>query len=188
MCFPGSSAVKNPSAKQEPFVRFLGQEDPLEKGMAIHSSILAWRMSWTEEPVRPQSKGSQRVRHYCTRLVIVFLLRSKCLLISWLQSASAVILEPKNRKSLIVSIVSPCIFHEVMGPDAIILVFWLLSFKPAFSLCSFTFIKGLLSSSFSAIRVVSSAYLRLLIFLLAILIPACTSSSPHSAWCTLHVS
>ena len=66
-----------------------------------------------------------------------------------------------------------------MGPDAMILVFWMLSFKPAFSLFSFTLIKRFFSSSsLSAIRVVSSAYLRLLIFLLAILIPACASSSP----------
>ena len=66
-----------------------------------------------------------------------------------------------------------------MGPDTIILVFWMLSFKPTFSLSSFTFIKRLFSSSsLSAIRVVSSAYLRLLIFLPAILIPACASSSP----------
>ena len=62
---------------------------------------------------------------------------------------------------------------ELMGPDAMILVFWMLSFKPTFSLSSFTFIKRLFSSSsLSVIRVVSSAYLRLLIFLLAILIPA----------------
>ena len=72
----------------------------------------------------------------------------------------------------------PSICHEVMGLDAMILVFWMLSFKPMFSLSSFTFIKRLFSSSLSAIRVVSSAYLRLLIFLLAILIPACASSSP----------
>ena len=65
-----------------------------------------------------------------------------------------------------------------MGLDAMILVFWMVSFKPTFSLSSFTFIKSLFSSySLSAIRVVSSAYLRLLIFLLAILIPACASSS-----------
>ena len=65
-----------------------------------------------------------------------------------------------------------------MGPDAMILVFWMLSFKPTFSLSSFTFIKRLFSSSsLSAVRVVSSAYLRLLIFLLAILISACASSS-----------
>ena len=76
------------------------------------------------------------------------------------------------------SIVYPSICHEVMGPDAMIFVFWMLSFKPTFSLSSFTFIKRLFSScSLSAIRVVSSACLRLLRFLLAILIPACTSSS-----------
>ena len=112
-------------------------------------------------------------------LVITFLPRSKCLLISWLQSPSAVILEPKKIKSVTVSTVSPSICHEVMGPDAMILVFWMLSFKPTFSLSSFTFIRRLFScSSLSAIRVVSSAYLKLLIFLLAILIPACASSSP----------
>ena len=57
------------------------------------------------------------------RLVIAFLPRSQCLLISWLQSPSAVILEPKKIKSLTVSIVSPSICHVVMGPDAMILVF-----------------------------------------------------------------
>ena len=58
-----------------------------------------------------------------SRLVIAFLPRSKRLLISWLQSPSAGILEPKKIKSLIISTVSPSICHEVMGPDAIILVF-----------------------------------------------------------------
>ena len=112
-------------------------------------------------------------------LVITFLPRSKCLFISWLQSPSAVSLEPPKIKSDTVSTVSPSISHEVMGPDAMILVFWMLSFKPTFSLSSFTFIKRFFSSSsLSAIRVVSSAYLRLLIFLPAILIPACASSSP----------
>ena len=114
-----------------------------------------------------------------SRLVITFLPRSKHLLISWLQSPSAVILEPPKLKSLTVSIVSPSVYHEVMGPDAMILVFWMMSFKPTFSLSFFTFIKRLFSSSsLSAIRVVSSVYLRLWIFLLAILIPACVSSSP----------
>ena len=113
------------------------------------------------------------------RLVIAFLPRNKCLLISWLQSASAVVLDPQKIKSLTVSTVYPSISHEVMGPDAMILVFQMLSFKPGFSLSSFTFIKRLFSSSsLSAIRVVSPAYLRLLIFLLATLIPACASSSP----------
>ena len=58
-----------------------------------------------------------------SRLVITFLPRSKCLLISWLQSPSAVILEPPKIKSVTVSIVSPSICHEVMGPDAMILVY-----------------------------------------------------------------
>ena len=69
-----------------------------------------------------------------SRLVIAFLPRTKQLLISWLQSLSAVILESKKIKSVTVSIVSPPIFHEVMGLDATILVLWMLSFKPAFSL------------------------------------------------------
>ena len=113
-----------------------------------------------------------------SRLVITFLPRSKCLLISWLQSPSAVILEPKKIKYVTVSIVSPSICHEVMGPDAMIFVYWMLSFKPTFSFSSFTFIKRLFSSSLlSAKRVMSSAYLRLLIFLPAILIPACVSPS-----------
>ena len=55
--------VKNLSAVQETWVQFLGQEDPLDKGMAIHSSILAWRIPWLEEHGRPQSMWSQRVRH-----------------------------------------------------------------------------------------------------------------------------
>ena len=100
-----------------------------------------------------------------SKLVITFLPRSKCLLILWLKSPSAVILEPKKIKSDTGPVVSPSISHEVMGPDAMILVFWILRFKQAFSLHSFTLIKRLFSSSsLSAIRVVSSAYLRLLIF------------------------
>ena len=117
-----------------------------------------------------------------SKLVISFLPRSKSLLISWLQLPSAVTLEPKKIQSVTVSIVSPSICHEVMGPDAMIFIFWMLNFKPTFSLSSFTFINRLFSSSsLSAIRVLSSAYLRLLIFLPAILIPACVSSSSASA-------
>ena len=109
-------------------------------------------------------------------MVITFLRRSKRLLISWLQSPSAVILEPRKIKS---ATVSPSISHKVMGLEATILVFWMSSFKPTSSLSYFTFIKRLFSaSSLFAISVVSSAYLRLLIFLLTILIPACASSSP----------
>ena len=86
-------------------------------------------------------------------------------------------------------LIPPSICHEVMGPDAIILVFWMLSFKPTFSHSSFILIKRFFGSFLlSAIRVVSSAYLRLLIFLPAMLIPACVSSSPAFLWCTLHIS
>ena len=70
-----------------------------------------------------------------SRLVITFLPRSKCLLISWQQSPPAVIFEPRKIKSVTVSTVSPSICHEMMGPDAMILVFWMLSFKPTFSFC-----------------------------------------------------
>ena len=115
--------------------------------------------------------------------VIAILPRSKSLLISWLQSPSTVILEPKKLKSVTVSIVSPSICYEVMGLNAMILVFWMLNFKPvfftllSFTLLSLTFIKRLFSSSLlSAIRVVSSVYLRLLMFLLAILMSSCASS------------
>ena len=59
--FPGSSVVKNPPAMQEMQVRSRGQEDPLEEEMAVHSSIFAWKIPWTEEPGRLQSMGSQRV-------------------------------------------------------------------------------------------------------------------------------
>ena len=61
--FPGGSVVKNLPAVQETWVQFLGQEDPLEKEMATHSSILAWRIPWMEEPGGLQSMGSQRVRY-----------------------------------------------------------------------------------------------------------------------------
>ena len=114
-----------------------------------------------------------------SRLVIAFLPRSKHLFISWLQSPFAVILELKKIKPLTISIFPPSICHEMMGQDVMTLVFWMLSFKPAFSLSSFTFIKKFFRSFLiSVFRVVSSAYLRLLIFLLTILIPAWASSSP----------
>ena len=122
---------------------------------------------------------------FCNTLSIFvrdFLPRSCCLLISWLQSPSAVILEPKKKKCVTTSTFSPSICHEVMGQDAITLVF----FKPAVSLSSFFLIKRLFSSSsHSAIRVVSSAYLRLFIFLPAILIPPYSSSL---AFCIIYTA
>ena len=60
MGFPGGSVVKNLPAKQETQVRSLGQEDPLEKEKATHSTILAWRIPWTEEPGRLQSMRLQK--------------------------------------------------------------------------------------------------------------------------------
>ena len=56
--------VKNPPAMRETWVRYLGREHPLQKRTATHSSILAWRIPWTEETGRLQSVGLQRVRHY----------------------------------------------------------------------------------------------------------------------------
>ena len=114
----------------------------------------------------------------CSLFVIAFLPRRKHLLISWLLSPSALILEPKKIKSVTASTFSPSICHEVMVPDTMIFLFLMLSFKPALSLFSFTLIKRLFSSSsLLAIRLVLSAYLRLLKFLLAILIPVCDSYS-----------
>ena len=103
------------------------------------------------------------------RFVTAFLPRSNRLLISWLQSPSAVILElPHFPLQLVMK----------WWDWILILVFLVLSCRPVFSLSSFTLIKRLFSfSSFSPIRVVSSAYLKLLIFLPALLIPACNSSS-----------
>ena len=105
------------------------------------------------------------------RFVIASLPRSKSLLNSWLQSPSAMIMEPKKRIYVTASTFSPSICYERIGLDAMILVFWMWNFKPAFSLSSFLFIKKLFSSSsLSAIRVTSSTYLRLFI-------SACASSS-----------
>ena len=113
----------------------------MEKGMEIHSSILAWRIPWTEKPGGLQSVGSLRVGYDWTT----------------------------NTHNLPWSDGTGC--HDF--------VFWTLSFKPAFSLSSFTFIKRPFNSSLlSAVRVVSFVYMRLLIFLLAILILACALSSP----------
>ena len=93
------------------------------------------------------SKVMSLLFNMLSRFVTAFLPTSKHLLISWLQSPSAMILEPKKIKSLTVSIVSPFICHEVMGPDVMIFTVWMLSFKPAFSLSCFTLIERLFSSS-----------------------------------------
>ena len=123
-----------------------------------------------------------------SRLVIAFLPRSKGLLILWLQSPSAVILEPPKIKSVTVSIVSPSICHELMGPDAMIFIFWMLNFKPPFSLSSLTFIKRFFSSCLlSATRVVCHLciwgywYFSQLSWFQLVIPPAW-----HFVWCTLH--
>ena len=87
------------------------------------------------------SKVMSLLSNTLSRFVIAFLPRSKGLLIPWLQSPSTVILEPKKIKSVTVSTFPLYICHEVIGLDAMILVVWMLSFKPTFLLFSFTLIR-----------------------------------------------
>ena len=112
-----------------------------------------------------------------SRFFIAFLWRSKSLLILWLQSPSMVILEPKKINSVIVLTFLPSICHEVMGPDAMIFIFWMLSFKAAFSLSSFQFSSVQFSHSVmsDSLRPHESQYTR----------PPCPSPSPrvHSDSC-----
>ena len=115
-----------------------------------------------------------------SKSVIPFLPRSNCLLISWLQSASAVILEPKKRRPVTASSFSPSIYHEVMGLDAVILVFLIFSFKSAFSLSSFTLIKRVSSTQeveFLFTFCHWSGIFHISEVVPSILIPACNSSS-----------
>ena len=107
------------------------------------------------------SKMISLLFHIVSSFVITFLPVSKHLLVSRPQLLSAVILESKKVKSVTASTFSQFICHEMMGLSAVILVFQLFNFKPAFSLSSFTLIKKLISSfSLSAIRLISSADLR----------------------------
>ena len=110
-----------------------------------------------------------------SRLVITFLPRSKHLLISWLQSPSAVILEPPKIKVGHDFHCFPIYFSWVDGTRCHDLNFLNVDFEATFFTLLFHFIRRLFNSSVSAIRVMSSACLRLLIFLLAVLIPACAS-------------
>ena len=164
---------------------------PTPQFKSINSSALSFLYSPTLANIHDYWKNHSLIRwtsvgkvmsllfNMLSRLVITSLPRSKSLLISCLQSPSAVILEPPPHPKIKSLTVSPSICHTVMGLDVMILVFWMLSFQPAFSFSSFSLIKKLFSFSLlSPIRVVSSTYLRLLIFLLAVLIPACASSSP----------
>ena len=133
-------------------------------------------------------RGMPLLFNKLSRFVTAFLPRSNHFLISWLQSPSTVKDEHKKRKYVTTSTFSPSNYHEVMELDAMILVFLIFSFKPALSLSSFTLIQRLfISSLFSAIRVVSSIYLRLLMFLLPLLIPALTHPAWHFSCCALHI-
>ena len=120
-----------------------------------------------------------------SRLVITFLPRGKRLLISWLWPPSAVILEPRKIKS---ATISPSICHEVMELDAMILVFWMLSFKSIFSLSYFTFIKRLFSSSLSAIMVVSLHIWGYWYFSWQSWFQLVLPPAQRFSWCTLHRS
>ena len=123
-----------------------------------------------------------------SRFIIGFLPRSISPLISLLQSPSAVILEPKKIVCHI-SIVSPSFCHKVMGSDAMILVFWMLSFKPAFSLSSFTFIKRLFSSS--SLSAVGCCHLHIwgyLYFSWWSWFQLVLHLAWHFTWYTLHIS
>ena len=121
-----------------------------------------------------------------SRLVTAFLPWSTHLLISWLQSPSAVILEPKKIKSLTVSIASPSMCHEVMEPDVMILVFWMLSFKSTFSLSSF--IKRLFSSSsLPAIKVGHLHIWGYWYFSWQSWFQLMLHPAWHFTWCTLHI-
>ena len=77
--FPGGSGVKNPPTKQETGVQSLGQEDPLEKGTATHSSVVPWRIPWTEEPGGLQSMGSQKSWVRLSNSATIFAFISCCL-------------------------------------------------------------------------------------------------------------
>ena len=112
-----------------------------------------------------------------SRFVRAFLPRSKHLLISWLQSPSAVILESQKIKSVSVSIVSPSICHEVMGPDAMIFLFWMLNFKPAFHSSVSSSSRGSFVPLHFCHKRGVICILRLLLFLPAVLLPICDSSS-----------
>ena len=146
--------------------------------MATHSSILAWEIPWTEEAGGLSSMGSQSQTWQQLKACHSFPFKEQVSFNFMAAVSITVIFEPRKIKSVTVSTFSPSVCHECDGTGCYDLCSLNVEFKPAFSLSSFTLFKRLFSfSSLYAIRVVSSAYLRLLIFVPAILIPACDSSS-----------
>ena len=101
----------------------------IEPGLAIHFIYDILHVSMPFSQITPPSPIESLLFNMLSRLVITLLPRSKLPLISWLQSPSAVILEPRNINS---AIVSPSNAHEVMGPDAMVFAFWMLIFNPTF--------------------------------------------------------
>ena len=119
--------------------QFFRAQPSLWSNSHIHTWLLEKVIALTIQTVVVKVKSV--LLNMLSRFVTAFLPRSKHLLISWLQSPSAVILESKKMKSDTVSTFPPSICHEGLGPDTIISFFWMLSFKPVFSLSSFIFIK-----------------------------------------------
>ena len=124
LCDPMNHSTPPPCPSLTPRVHSHSRPSSQWCHPAISSSVV---------PFSPCPNPSQHQGiNMLSRLVITFLPRSKCLLIPWLQSPSAVILESPKIKSVTVSTVSPSISHEVMGPDAMILVFWMSSLSQLF--------------------------------------------------------
>ena len=163
--------------------------------MAPHSSTLDWQIPWMKEPDRLKSVGSLRVGHdWATSLSLFTFMHWRR---KWQPIVLAWGIPGTGEPGGLLSVGSHRVGHDwinlaaaaAMGPDAMILVFWILSFKPDFLLSSFTLIKKLFSSSsLSAIRVISSAYLKLLIILQAILILVVIYPAQDFTWCTLLIS
>ena len=157
------------------------------KGLSrVFSSITVWKHPYFGTQITHDSTLTS-IHDYWKNHSFDYVDLFKGLSISLLHSQSAVILELPKIKFVIVSIFTHLFAMKWWKMDAMIFIFWKLSFKPAFSLSSLTFIKRLFSSSLlSAIRMVLSAYLRLRIFLLAIVLPVCASSSPAFCLTSAH--
>ena len=136
------------------------------------------------------SKVMSLLFNMLSSLVIAFLQRGKCFFFNFMAAVTICsdFGAPQNKVHHCFHCF-PIYCHEVMGPDAMIIVFWMLSFKPAFTLSSVTLIQWLFSSSlFSAITVVSSAYLRLLYFSWQSWFQLVLHPAWPFTWCTLHIS